>query len=66
MTSEKTADKPILTTLRELNVGEMHTFPAEKQSYIKSACAAFGFEWNKKFQTKTNRGDRTITVIRTN
>lgn len=62
---EKTTDKPILTALRELEVGESVTYPAERTSYLRSVCVSFGLEWGKKFTTKTNREERTVSATRT-
>lgn len=64
MRTEKGAEKSILATLRELEVGESCTYPANRTSYLKSACTTFGFEWGKKFTTTTNREDRTVTATR--
>ncbi len=61
---EKIIDKPVLTALRELEIGQSVTYPAERSSYVKSACSQFGFEWGKKFTTANNREERTITVTR--
>lgn len=66
MNKEICTEKPVLTALRELEVGQSATYPASRASYLKSACASFGFEWGKKFTTKTNREERTITVTRLN
>ncbi len=61
---EKIIDKPVLTALRELEIGQSVTYPAERASYLKSACSQFGFEWGKKFTTTNNREERTITATR--
>lgn len=57
--------KPVLATLRALGIGGSVSFPANRASYVKSACVAFGFEWNKKFTTTTDRQTRSIIVTRT-
>ncbi len=62
---KKVIDKPILTALRELEVGDFVTYPIERTSYLRSACVTFGLEWGKKFKTSINREDRTITATRT-
>ena len=62
---EKTTDKPVLTALRKLEVGESLTYPASRTSYVRSVCVRFGLEWGKTFKTKTNRNERTITATRT-
>ncbi len=64
MSNEKITDKPILTALREMEIGDSVTYPAERGSYLKSACSQFGFEWGKKFTTCNNRDDRTVTATR--
>lgn len=64
MNREKLTEKPILTALRELEIGESVTVPAERGSYLKSACSQFGFEWGKKFTTTNNREERTVTATR--
>ncbi len=61
---EKVNTKPILTALREMEIGESVIYPIERTSYVRSACVTFGLEWGKKFKTSTNRVDRTITVTR--
>lgn len=62
--TENCTEKPVLSTLRNLDIGQSATFPANRASYIKSACTSFGFEWNKKFVTTTDRKLRTITATR--
>lgn len=64
MNTEKTTEKPLLTSLRELEIGESLTCPAERSSYLKSICSQYGFEWGKKFSTSNNRDDRTVTATR--
>lgn len=56
--------KPILTQLREMEVGDVLTFPAEKRGSVKAMCSEYGFEWNKTFHTSINRQERTISVTR--
>lgn len=59
--SETTA---LLAKIGRLRVGESITFPVEKTNYIKSACSTYGLVWNKRFRTKVNREERTITAKR--
>ncbi|MDY5632501.1 MAG: hypothetical protein SPF56_08450 [Bacteroidaceae bacterium] len=56
--------KPILAQLREMKVGDILVFPAERRGTVKSMCSEFGFEWNKVFSTSINRQERTISVTR--
>lgn len=62
---EQTTDKPVLTALRALEVGESVTYPISRNSYVKSCCTNFGLEWDKRFTTKVNREARTVTATRT-
>lgn len=64
MSNDKNTDKPVLATLRDMELGDAATFPIERTSYLRSLCATFGVEWNRKFSTKTDRIERTITVTR--
>lgn len=50
--------------LHALKVGESAVFEASRTSYIRSNCTNFGFEWDRKFSTSTDREARTITVTR--
>ncbi|MDE6340000.1 MAG: hypothetical protein K2K97_09475 [Muribaculaceae bacterium] len=62
---EKISERPVLTALRELEVGESVTFPIKRNSYVKSCCTNFGLEWDKKFKTAVNREEKTVTATRT-
>lgn len=64
MKNGKYTYRPVLTALRELEIGESVTYPAERSSYLRSACTQFGFEWGKKFTTSQNRKENTITATR--
>lgn len=61
----KFTDKPVLTALRELEVGESVTYPIRRSSYVRSCCTNFGMEWEKKFSTKVSREEKTVTATRT-
>lgn len=60
----KEQKKSMLGILSELEVGAIHSFPAEKTNSVKSMCSTFGFQWGKQFTTSINRTKRTIEVIR--
>lgn len=64
MTDKKSSSQSILSTIRNLEVGESCTFPAAKANYLKSLCSNFGFEWGKRFTTSNNRTDSTVTATR--
>lgn len=57
-------DKNFLSLLRELKVGGTIEMPLSRRSYVYSACCGFGAEWDKRFQTKTDRVRRIISVTR--
>lgn len=61
---EKERKKTMLGILSELEVGAMHSFPAEKTNSVKSMCSTFGFQWGKTFRTSLNRVHRTVEVTR--
>jgi hypothetical protein len=56
--------KSILGRLREMAVGDQIEFPAARLTSVKSMCSTFGFQWNRKYSTSTNREKRTFTVTR--
>lgn len=64
MNTTKTIEKPALSIIRELGIGDSATFPVKRVSYISSICTRFGLQWGKKFKTAINREDRTIKVTR--
>lgn len=61
---EENKEKPTLSILNDMLVGQTLSFPAEKLNSVKSMCSTFGFQWNKKFSTSMNRANRTIEVTR--
>ena len=63
---DKKNNKPqsLLSSLRQLEVGQSVTYPAARTSYLRSVCGAYGLEWGKKFKTSTNREMRTVTATR--
>lgn len=56
--------KSVRSQIHKLEVGDKATFNASRTAYIRASCSIFGFEWDRKFSTSTNRTDRTITVTR--
>lgn len=61
---QKEQKKSMLGILSELEVGAVHSFPAEKTNSVKSMCSTFGFQWGKQFATSINRTQRTVEVTR--
>lgn len=56
--------KSVRSQIHELEVGDKATFDASRTSYIRASCTNFGFEWERKYSTSTDRKTRTITVTR--
>ena len=56
--------KPFLSQLRGLEVGESITQPISKRSYIAVAATRFGVEWDKRFRVSSSREDKTVTITR--
>lgn len=54
----------IVESLQNLKVGDMLVAPAEQANNVRSTASNYGFQWGRKFKTKQNREDRTLTVIR--
>lgn len=56
--------KPISATLREMEVGQIISFPAEQTCSVKTMCSNLGFQINRRFTTSINREKRTLDVTR--
>ena len=63
-TTKNQPEKSLLGQLSNLEVGEELTVPVSRSSYLRSICVNFGLQWDKKFTTRTNREQRTITATR--
>lgn len=63
--AKKTQEKPTLTTLGEMEVGDRLWFPASRLGSLKTMCSSFGFQWNKTFTTSIDRSTRGFYVTRT-
>lgn len=51
-------------TLTTMKVKAIATFPITRASTVRSTCSIINLQTGKKFQTKTSREKRTITVTR--
>lgn len=60
----KTKQKSVRLQLRDMKVGDVLSFPLEKVTSIRSACSAYGLEWDKGFVTMSDRDTRTLSVTR--
>lgn len=56
--------KPFLSQLRELQVGESITQPISKRSYVSVSASRFSIEWEKQFRINSNREAKTVTITR--
>lgn len=59
---EKTT--PVLSQLREMQIGDELIFPIERMTSIKSMMYTYGVMWCKKFSGAACRNGRTFTVRR--
>ena len=50
--------------MRDMGIGESVAFPIESRSSIRTYCCEYGFEWKRKFKSKTDRTSRSIIVTR--
>jgi len=57
-------EKSMLSQLKEMEIGDILSFPISKMSYIKGSCSNFGLEWGVRFSTSINREQKTIDVTR--
>ncbi len=51
--------------LREMSVGDVLVWPLERASSIKTMCSSIALMKDRKFATRSNREDRTLSVTRT-
>lgn len=61
---EKVIPKPMLAVLRDMKVGEACVYPVSRMSSLKTMCSTYGVQWGRKFTTKVNTTERTITATR--
>lgn len=52
-------------TLTGMEIGDQTAFPIEQMKSVRAQASELGVILDRKYQTKTNRADRTISVIRT-
>lgn len=50
--------------LERLNVGDVHVFPIEKLTTVKTACSMYGAMWDRVFRTSQDRKARALIVTR--
>lgn len=51
-------------TLTTMKVKAIVTFPITRASTVRSTCSLINLQTGKKFQTRTSREKKTITVTR--
>ena len=55
---------PLRPQIRELELGQAINFPIRRMQTVKSTCTDLGTIYSRKFRTKLNREQETITVTR--
>lgn len=51
-------------TLTTMKINAKVTFPLQRTSTVRSTCSIISLQSGKKFQTRTSREEKTITVTR--
>lgn len=54
----------IYTTLINQGIGDEIVFPIERVFTIRSYCSQLGLAYQRKYETKSNRKDRIVSVKR--
>lgn len=54
----------IMGKIRMMQQGDTEIFPIEKMLTVRSICYNLATQYNRKFTTKTNREDQTVSVNR--
>lgn len=55
----------IRPTLTEMQIGDTCYFPVRKMKSVRAQASELGVILDRKYKTRTNRQDRTISVTRT-
>lgn len=50
--------------LSPMEVGEVREFPAEISMTVRSMASMLGFQWGRRFKTRTDRERRLLVVER--
>ena len=60
-------DEPVMAQLRKMQPDDRLEFDTRKvrESYLRSVCSRFGWEWGVTFSVSLDRARRTVTVTRT-
>lgn len=56
--------KNLVAQLRDLEVGQTLTFPADRVNSLRATASNYGFQWGRTFTTRRNREARTVTIER--
>jgi len=54
----------VRSQLMKMEVGDVLTFSLDNLTSVRSACSNYGLQWDKCFQTESNREERSIKVTR--
>ena len=55
---------PIVPTLRDMQVGDMVTFPLCRLNSVKNTCSNVSLLYHRKYTTKLSRQDNIVKVFR--
>lgn len=55
---------PLRPKIIGLEIGEKVDFPIHRMASVKTSCSELALIYNRKFKTKLNRKQETITVSR--
>ena len=64
MTNEKNEKQPVMKILRNMEIGDVASFPVERIGYVKMAACNFGLQSNRKFKTAIKRTSRLVELTR--
>lgn len=57
--------RPAMAILRDMEVGDSHTWPSERAAYIASLSSRCNFDWApKRYSMRRNKELRSITITR--
>lgn len=61
---KKISNRPMREEIKNMEVNDVVTYPAAKLCSVKTTCSMLGFVLERKYKTRQNREDRTISVTR--
>lgn len=58
-------NEPLTNQLINMEVGRQLAFPAERLNVVRVTACDIGFKYGRRYTTRTDRENRTVTVTRT-